>query len=81
MLDREAAIAAISSQFDPAGFDRGNAEMCLAGLREAGFVVVPAEATEAMWQAGRNADTNPGDSYSAVWRAMTESADAAAEAD
>lgn len=42
MLDREAAIAAIMAQFAPEYFDRGNAEMCLAGLREAGFAVVPA---------------------------------------
>lgn len=35
---------------------------------------IPAEATEAMWQAGRAADTHPGDSHGAIWRAMVAAA-------
>ena len=39
-----------------------------------GWVLVPEEATEAMWQAGREADEHPGDSYSAAWAAMIAAA-------
>lgn len=37
---------------------------------EGGWKLVPVEPTEAMWQAGRDADVHPGDSYSAVYAAM-----------
>lgn len=38
----------------------------------AGWCLVPDEATGSMWEAGRTADQHPGDSYSAVYRAMIE---------
>lgn len=44
------------------------------GAVEAGWQIVPKEPTEAMWQAGREADEHPGDSYSAVYRAMLSAA-------
>jgi hypothetical protein len=39
-----------------------------------GWKLVPDTPTEEMWQAGRSADINPGDSYSKVWRAMFNAA-------
>lgn len=52
-----------------------DAALILRELAKLGFAVVPREASEAMWQAGRSADAHPGDSYSAVWRAMAEAAE------
>ncbi|MCP1550652.1 MULTISPECIES: hypothetical protein [Methylorubrum] len=41
-----------------------------------GWLLVPEEVTGAMWSAGQEADTHPGNGYSAVWRAMVEAATA-----
>lgn len=46
------------------------------GMAPDGWVLVPEEATGAMWEAGMAADEHPGDSYSAVYRAMIEAAPA-----
>ena len=61
--------------------DGAAVERCLAAIRAAGFAVVPIEATSAMWEAGREADAHPTDSYSAVWQAMVETADLTAGTD
>jgi hypothetical protein len=50
------------------------ARAALSALEEAGYAVVPAEATGKMWEAGKEADAHPGDSYSAIWRAMLDAA-------
>jgi hypothetical protein len=69
----EASEATLSAKANAFAEARDMARADAAGGAD-GFVLVPAEATEEMWQAGLSADAHPGDSYSATYRAMIAAA-------